>query len=202
MRSCRKLSELFSDYVEKTLAAADRHAVETHLQLCLPCQQSVTRLASLRQALQTLPGIKTSPDFDTVLRTRMRLEKRRLRPLFAPPISKVRTLAWGSLATALVIGSAYVLLRQSSVDSRPQHPGYPSPFTSLIPAPTGSASSATLTNPAQLFYTLDGYTIRQEGGGPLRISSAGAAQHETSVADSTPPGRADLPELTPSLISF
>lgn len=202
MRSCQKFSEVFSDYFEKALPEKDRQAVETHLQLCPPCQQSIARLVRLRQVLRALPVIKTSLDFDTVLRTRMRLERRRRRPLFARPISPRRTLAWGGLATIVVAGSMYLLLRQSSDSPPSQLSGHRSPFTPLISASAGLPGPAGLPGHAQLFYTLDGLTIRQGGGSPLQLSSAGVAEYQSAALDSAAPIPAEPTELSPVLISF
>lgn len=203
MNSCQEISELFSDYVEKALPEKDCRDVEIHLQICSPCERTAERLANLRAKLRTLPAVKTSPDFETVLRTRMRLERHRLRPWsYAIPLLSARAMAFGSLAILIIVGGIYFYLRQSSVSSATLVQTN-SLLLNSVPSSAGSLSRATLTNSPQLyFYTLDNLTIPQAGGVPLSVSAAGVAKYQSTQADSAATGTADQPDLDPLLISF
>ncbi len=86
MDSCKKFKDLLSDYIEGGLDPQTKLQMETHLKECLNCSKVILRLKTLHKNLKTLPKLPVSPDFETVLRTRIRVESgldRRRRERFA-----------------------------------------------------------------------------------------------------------------------
>ena len=86
MDNCKKFKELLSDYIEGGLDPQTKLLLEQHLKECLNCSKVITRLKTLHRTLKELPKLAVSSDFETVLRTRIRVESgldRRRREKFA-----------------------------------------------------------------------------------------------------------------------
>jgi anti-sigma factor RsiW len=60
--SCRDLVELVTDYLEKTLPAADRVRFEEHLATCPPCQTYLDQMRQTIRAVGRLPRESISDD--------------------------------------------------------------------------------------------------------------------------------------------
>lgn len=60
--SCRDLVELVTDYLEKTLPAADRVRFEEHLAMCPPCQTYLEQMRQTIRAVGRLPRESISDD--------------------------------------------------------------------------------------------------------------------------------------------
>lgn len=79
MNTCESFSESFSDYVENSAHPEQRQSLDAHLAQCPSCHAAVTRLQNLRTHMRSLPRVKASPDFETLLRARIMLERRKAR---------------------------------------------------------------------------------------------------------------------------
>ncbi len=75
MTNWEQLEQSICDYVDGLLSAEARKEVEQRLDQDADAKELYTQLKALRNGLRSLPAIKTSPDFDTVLRTRIQMEK-------------------------------------------------------------------------------------------------------------------------------
>jgi len=198
MNSCQKLSELFSEYVERSLHEKVRQEVQLHLKACPPCQETIERLGRLRRNLKSLAAVKASPDFETVLRTRMRLERHRLRPwIFSMPLFPSRALAYALLVVG-VIGAGMVYLRYTSQSS----PAAMQAGSTSIQQPSNISPNPIQPLAYQRYvYTLDGFTISRTPGAALRINSKGIEKYQAMQADSSGTGGLSS-ALEPVLISF
>jgi len=200
MNSCQKLSELYSDYVERSLHEEVRHEVEIHLKACPPCQQTVDRLGKLRHNLKSLPQLKTSPDFETVLRTRMRLERHRVRPWsFSLPFVPARTLGF-AMVLFLAGASVFTYWRLTSQVPTAAQPTSSS-FTALGQTANPASASLQPTPYERYVYAIDRFTIPQTPGEKLRISSVGIEKYQAAQADSSATETAQAGS-EPVLISF
>lgn len=104
MNTCESFSEFFSDYVENTVHTEQRQFLDTHLAQCPSCHAAVNRLQILRSHMRALPRIKTSPDFDTMLRTRLMLERKRVSFLHAfPDFTRMPRMVSYGLASVLIL---------------------------------------------------------------------------------------------------
>jgi anti-sigma factor RsiW len=201
MNSCQEISELFSDYVEKTLVEKDRQAMDVHLRACAACRDTVGRIAKLRHNLKSLMALEASPDFEMVLRTRMRLERHRMRPwASAMPLSPVRAMAFAAFLIVLISGAVFSYLRFLSPGS-PAFVQTSSSQANLSAPSPAKAAGATLAKSYQRYvYALEGVTIPDAPGAALRISSVGLAKYQALQVDTS---AASLPaELDPVLVSF
>jgi len=199
MNSCQKFSELFSEYVERSLHQKVRQEVELHLKACPPCQETIERLGRLRRNLKSLSAVKISPDFETVLRTRMRLERHRLRPwTFSMPLFPARAMAYGLLFVG-VIGGGVIYLRYASQSS----PAATHVSSTSIQRPSNTSPIPIQSLAYQRYvYTLDGFTISRTPGAALRISSKGIEKYQAmQAADSSTTSELSS-ALEPVLISF
>lgn len=188
MNTCESFSESFSDYVENTIHTEQRQSLDTHLSQCPSCHAAVHRLQNLRSHMRTLTRIKTSPDFETMLRTRLMLERKRAsRFQFFPEFTRMpRSFAYAlaGIAMFLVIG-VFVRNGQSSGSLAPR-PGNEEVKISSFTTPASSTSNFSTTN-----YTLDKLS-------PASLHAVGkgnTATQQTAASDSlaerqtTHPGR-------------
>lgn len=150
MNTCESFSESFSDYVENTAHAEQRQFLDTHLAQCPSCHAAVNRLQILRSHLRALPRIKTSPDFDMMLRTRLMLERKRVSFLHLfPDFTRMpRTVSYG-LASVLILLLAGVFVRngQSSNAFAPRH--------EELKISSFATPASNTTRPSTQIYSLD-----------------------------------------------
>lgn len=74
MQKCDCLKQYFSDYLENQLDAQKTASIEQHLRDCTSCHKTINQMKLIKNSLCQLKPKKTSPDFDTVLHARIRLE--------------------------------------------------------------------------------------------------------------------------------
>ena len=60
--TCRDLVELVTEYLERTLPAADRVRFEEHLATCPPCEEYLRQMRQTIQAMGRLPRDTISED--------------------------------------------------------------------------------------------------------------------------------------------
>ncbi|MFQ5751905.1 MAG: anti-sigma factor [bacterium] len=75
MKICKWFEEKIFDYVDGILPSEKRKEVEKHFKECSPCLDFFNDTKNIRVQLRNLTSLKTSPDFETVLRTRIRMER-------------------------------------------------------------------------------------------------------------------------------
>jgi hypothetical protein len=73
MKNCDKFKRLMSEFLDGELRGTLKSEFEEHIKGCRVCSDAVTRLQNIRSSLHRLSPIKTSPDFDAMLRARIRL---------------------------------------------------------------------------------------------------------------------------------
>ncbi len=82
--------------------------VRDHLAACPSCKERVAQLAALRQRLTRMAQVKTTDDFDVVLRARIQMSKKIGRTSWLPELLQERSPLWGyALAGAAVVLLAY-----------------------------------------------------------------------------------------------
>ena len=161
MNTCKRYSESFSDFIENAIPAEQRRALETHLSACAGCQAAIARLQSLRGALNNLSKMQAPPDFEAVLRARIRRDGKRAPvsaaalPMRLPMMPRLAVFA---MAGALIFMAANFLLR-SNPHSAPgaavfsvDHP---------LQTPLHRTVSPVIPLTAQIFYTLDKFSPKQ-----------------------------------------
>ncbi len=160
MNDCDRFVGRVSDYLEGFLAGSQKKVFESHLTRCPSCQLKVQQMQALRQQLRALPRLKTSADFDTVLRARIGFEKRLKRQGVAGWFAfwPVKVSFYGA-ATALVViaavmvrdqiaspreaeGRKQVPTRSATMYNQPTYmPQVVFPIDAIAPDPVGSIRS-------------------------------------------------------------
>ena len=79
MNFCHQCDELISEYIEDELDYKRKLFIEKHLINCQPRSSTVKNISALRKKLKSLPVVAVSADFDTILRDRIRLERKKER---------------------------------------------------------------------------------------------------------------------------
>ncbi len=158
MNTCKRFSPSFSDFVENDMLSEQRLALEEHLSVCSGCQTTVARLQNLRDTLNQLTQVQAAPDFEAILRARIRREgKRAATPVFALR-SMMPRLAMAALAGTLIFVSASFLLRQNSGNA---------PVAAVfsidqpLQSPFYRTVSPAIPLTAPIFYTLDKFSPKQ-----------------------------------------
>lgn len=97
---------MVSDYIEGGLNQNDQLLMEQHLRDCMGCEQSVKRVKNLIRQLRTLPKLTVSPDFETILRARISLERHRRERWFAFGEFRIPAFGFAALVIVLVVLAA------------------------------------------------------------------------------------------------
>jgi len=111
MDTCKRFRKMISDYIEGSLSRADRLEFEKHIELCKDCFDTVEGEKGLLEEIHHFDEVVTSEDFDTVLRTRIRIEsgigRRRLGELFWTWPARIPV--YGMSLALILIASVMVL---------------------------------------------------------------------------------------------
>ena len=115
MSNCQQFDDLMSDYVEGNIPFNSKRDIEYHLQNCQICSTKAKKINILRETLKKLPALSVSPNFETILRTRISFENRqrrhRIENLFSP--WQVRIPLYG-ISFALIIIAILAIFSQIS----------------------------------------------------------------------------------------
>ena len=63
MKDCRKIRELFSEYIDGVLDKENIDLVEEHLSKCEACRKELNKLVEMLKILKNLKKEETPPDF-------------------------------------------------------------------------------------------------------------------------------------------
>jgi anti-sigma factor RsiW len=77
LKQCAAIENKFVEYLDGRTWPAERHAVEEHLSGCASCRLRAEEFRALWSALDNLPAIAPSPEFDASVRARIALEPAR-----------------------------------------------------------------------------------------------------------------------------
>ncbi len=111
MNTCESFSESFSEYVENDVHPEQRKSLDAHLAQCPNCHAAVARLQNLRTHMRALPRMKTSPDFDTLLRASLMLERKRAHaiPFFSEFVRMPRAATYAFAGFVLLLAAAMLI---------------------------------------------------------------------------------------------
>jgi len=130
MANCNRISDLFSEYVENDLPRDDAAKVQAHLAACPSCKERVDQLMVLRQRLTGMHQVKTTDDFDLVLRARIQMSKKigrsTLLPQFFVNRSPLFNYAMATAAVLLLVFTGSLMLSPQS--ETPRNSANPSPY--------------------------------------------------------------------------
>jgi hypothetical protein len=192
MKNCERFTELFSDYAENTLASAEKRELDVHLEQCSECRSAAEGVVSLRRHFRRLSTIQASPDFETILRARIKLDRRAQ----AAPIWNLRYLAPQRLA-AYSAAAVVVMICLFYLWQRQPARALPSASSTIAVSQMQLAPNSVLpsVSPAKILYTLDQVT-------PQLWPNFGAPRKSPERVPSTPTdssrtGSVSRPAATP-----
>ncbi len=123
MSNCKRIKAIVSEYIEQDLTREQQRMVEAHLSDCKTCDEVIERVKDLRTKLHTLAQLKTSEDFETILRTRIRIEsglsRRRLSEILWTGPAKLPVYG---MAVALIVIASIMVFDQVKQSRRPAQP--------------------------------------------------------------------------------
>ncbi|MEK7729236.1 MAG: zf-HC2 domain-containing protein [candidate division KSB1 bacterium] len=175
MNTCEIFSESLSDYVENDVHPEQRKSLDDHLAQCPSCHTTVTRLQNLRSRMRALPRIKTSPDFETLLRTRLMLERKRRH--FFPFVSELkrmpRTAAYALAGFMLLLIVGAITRSGQTSETLTQRGGNEDLKISSFSRPASNVSS-----PLNIYR----YSLDQVTPASFRLQWEPTTSHERSTA--------------------
>ena len=201
MKNCERFVGLFSDYADSTMAPPEKSEFAAHLKECAECRSAAEGVVNLRQNLRRLPALQTSQDFETILRARIKLDRRTsVAPIWNMRYAGPRRFVSYSAATALALVCVLYLWQRLSADSLPATP------SSLTVSQMQIAPNQVLpsVSPAKILYTLDKVTPQLWPN--LGITRKGAARPSAPVSKDSvqakPPARTDATPVSHQPLSF
>lgn len=110
--NCERAQEFYSDYVEGTLSASVRAALQRHLAACAECRQAMEAFRATWEGLDAVPPVEPPPDL--AWRVLHQLRQQRLERIAAarrrPPSWWERIAAWRPLPVAMATALATLLI--------------------------------------------------------------------------------------------
>ncbi len=178
MPECKTFQEKIFDYVDGLLPTGARKDVVRHLEECLDCSEIYEGVTKVRWQLRNLNSIKVSPDFETVLRTRISMERSLSRRSFLNrPIRIPVYAATGALAFL----AAFFILNLS--DKQLNNNSAPLNVSSSVPSSQFSTNQTKLSRqsiPQKINYPMD----RLDISGGTSISSSNLERQTSALTDS------------------
>ncbi|MGH7449741.1 MAG: zf-HC2 domain-containing protein [bacterium] len=201
MKNCERFVGLLSDYADSTMAPAEKSEFAAHLKECAECNSAAEGVVNLRQNLRRLPALQTSQDFETILRTRIKLDRRaNMAPVWNMRYAGSRRVVSYSAAAALAMVCVFYLWQRLSANSLTTTP------SSLTVSQMQIAPNQVLpsVSPAKILYTLDKVTPQLWPN--LGIARKGAARPSSPVAkdsmQATTPARTGATPVSHQPITF
>lgn len=178
MPECKSFQESIFDYIDGLLPTGAKKGVVKHLEECLDCSEIYENVTKVRWQLRNLNSIKVSPDFETVLRTRISMERSlRRRNFFNRPIRIPVYAATGALAFLAAFFILNISDRQSNNNSAPLK--VPPSFSSSQFSPN-QAKLGSQSTPQRINYPMD----RLDISGGTFISSSNLERQTSALTDS------------------
>jgi predicted anti-sigma-YlaC factor YlaD len=188
MKTCERFTKLLSDYAENALTPAEKSELDVHLQKCTECRSAANGVVNLRRNLRHLSTVQISPDFETILRTRIKLDRRAYAaPMWNTHYVAPRRIVTYSATAVIMISCMFYLWQRFSAKALP--PSSTIAVSKMQLAPSSTLPSVT---PAKILYTLDQVTPQLW---PNFGASGAESDRAVSVADTL---RVDSPPLQPA----
>ncbi|MFQ5864904.1 MAG: anti-sigma factor family protein [bacterium] len=181
MKDCKRFEEKILEYAEGLLPIAQKKEIERHVENCFSCLNALKDLRSVRSLLRGLKPLKTSDDFETVLRTRISMERSlSRRGIINRPI---RIPLYAAVGALVVIAAFFVL---NSTNKYFPTMGSNEPANSVpsyLANPTLSRDSSTNSQniPEKINYPMDWVNLSGRG---ISISSQETDKLSAARSDS------------------
>jgi hypothetical protein len=113
---CTRVRELISEYIDDTLDAEARAAVEEHVSACMGCKEELTSLSALVDELGSLGPVKAPGDLLEKIHERLDLGygfHRIVRKLFVPFRIKIPLEFAGAVVVAILVVAVFLNIQQT-----------------------------------------------------------------------------------------
>ena len=165
MTACNGMEEQVFEYIDGLLSIESRNRVDRHLESCTKCKHIFDDAKQLKEQLRNLTGLSTSQDFDMVLRTRIKMEKRLNTGLFTRPVRVPMYAA--AVAIIIIAVFAGFNLNRGVAPNQQQNP-----YATSLPAPGSLQGFGGGQQPGSqeenVVFPMD---VMPVGGTPLRSQS-------------------------------
>lgn len=181
MGNCEKFMEKIFDYVDGLISPDKKREIESHVGECSNCRNLFTDAKNVRQQLRNLKPVKTSADFDTVLRARIRMERSlNRRGIFDWPLR----LPIYAVAGSLAVITAFFILSESKSSFR-ANPSQ-SPFISQSLKNNSSSDRSAFRQ--QVRFPMDKVPFAEGRGTPLDSDALERNSRADSIRGAIPRG--------------
>jgi hypothetical protein len=191
MSNCKRIKAIVSEYIDGELTRDQQRSIEAHLAECKTCDEVIAHVKLLRRNLHELKKIETSPDFETILRTRIRIEsgvsRQRLYELFWT--GPVRWPLYG-MATALIVIASIMVFDQVKKNNKPARPNAYVNDQWFGGKDQNQSSIPVMQQTDNVIYVLDTMTpedaLRSQQGGSSKIDTTGHVHRDTLDSPKAP----------------
>lgn len=185
MSLCKRFEDEIFDYVDGLLFGPRKKELERHFEECSPCSRAFKEIKRVRNRLRELRSLRTSADFETVLRSRISLERSLRRG--ALNNWPIRIPLYAAAGALIVIATLFVL--QPTKDNT----GNINKPLNIVPSlsnPNLSDDSNTNSQIHQenVFYPMDEMKLSVKG---VPLSSGEMDRHSPAKSDSVQNSRPD-----------
>ena len=163
MKICDWFEDKIFDYVDGLLPGDRKKEIEKHFKECSSCLNNFNNAMNVRVQLRNLKPIKTSPDFETVLRTRISMERSLNRRRFVH--GPVRIPMYAATGAIIALAAFFILsaLNNNFLARKNNNTNLLAPSYVTNPN-TSNNSSADSKNPSQnIHYPMDWVNISKPG---------------------------------------
>ena len=118
MKSCQKISNTFSEYLDGYLSNSEIIQIDQHLSMCTKCRNEFKSIKLLKSSLASLSKHQTLPYFQPVLHAKIRERERDVKSWMENKFLNIRIPVYiGS--TAVVVLLVLFLLKPALYNSKP-----------------------------------------------------------------------------------
>ena len=115
MKSCKKISDTFSEYLDGYLSDSEIILIDQHLSTCKRCQDEFESIKFLKSSLSSLPKHQTLPYFQPVLYAKIRDRERDIKSWLKNTFLNFRIPVYiGSTSVVILL---FLFLLKPTIDS-------------------------------------------------------------------------------------
>jgi predicted anti-sigma-YlaC factor YlaD len=144
MVDCDKFKEDFSSFLDGELPNDQRVKLEDHLSNCPDCKETIRQIKIIKQSLNYLPLVSTSPDFEQRLRQQI-FNQNQKSPFLPVQLQNWKLPAMGSAIVLATVG-LFLVFNQNPDSGGSFQNSADNPFNTAAPKISGSSEGSNNTS--------------------------------------------------------
>jgi anti-sigma factor RsiW len=140
MVDCDKFKKDFSSFLDGELPYDQQQLLEDHLKICPNCKETIRQIKIIKQSLNYLPQVNTSPDFEQKLRQQI-FQQNQKSPFLPPQLQNWKLPAMGSAIVLATLG-LFLVFNESPDSKVPGQRSTENSYNTAVPQLPGSQQSS------------------------------------------------------------